>query len=415
MGRGVVSLPASRQTRESARVRIGISLLGVTHEMGGHFQYATTMLGDLAEKYSCEELVVFVDDLSALRAEIVALPPAQYVEVPAESRSRVRMALRFFLGHIGGKSRNTWIRGRYGVFDEQGCDVIFYPYWDFAPVISSTPAIAAILDCAPRVAPELMPWRARRALDLLIRSIARHARVVLTESELTREHLATHYGVDPRKVVSLPLKPPRYLFNGKGRDAADVLARHGLRPGYLFLPGRFGSYHNTERVLAAMRLLLSRDPAIDVRAVLVGVRDSEMDAARSCIKALGLQSVVALIGFVPDEDMAALYQSAAAMPFPSLLGPSSIPLCEAMALGCPVIVSTIEGHADLVGDAGIFINPYDTEEIASAIRALLVNPSARADLRAKGLRRFSALQSFDHAGTLQRLAMDVMQKRASVY
>jgi len=369
------------------------------------------MLLDLAENYSREQLVVFVDDLSALREEMVVLPPAQYVEVPAESRNRVRMILRFLLGHFGGKCKNTWICGRYGVFDEQGCDVIFYPYWDIAPVVSSTPAIVAILDCAPRVAPEIMPWRPRRALDLLIPSIARHAKVVLTESELTRRHLAVHYGVGPSKVVAIPLKPPRYLFAAEARSRGEVLEQYGLTPGYLFMPGRFGSYHNTERVLAAVRILLDRDPAADIRVLLVGVRDSEMEAARKCISELDLGAHVRLMGFVPDEDMSALYASAAAMPFPSLLGPSSIPLCEAMALGCPILVSTIDGHEDLVGDAGLFVDPRDTEAIAMGLARLLSDHTLRSDLSARGLRRFAEMRRFDHAGTLRRLAQEVSEKR----
>lgn len=392
-------------------MRVGISLLGVTHNMGGNFQYATTMLDELSTVIAHDKLVVFVDDLPALCAESVRLPAAHYVEVPAEADSRIRTVVRFLMGRFNLKTRNAWVRGRYASLDRQNCDVIFHPYWSFGPVVGYTAAIAAILDCAPRVSPEIMRWGPRRALDQLIIAIARCADVVLTESELTRRHLAVHYGVDPAKVVAIPLKPPRYLFAAEARSRGEVLEHYGLAPGYLFMPGRFGSYHNTERVLTAVRSLLDRDPSRDVRVLLVGVRDGEMEAARTCIIRLALHANVRLMGFVPDEDMSALYSAAVAMPFPSLLGPSSIPLCEAMALGCPVLVSTIDGHEDLVGDAGLFVDPLDTEAIAAGLARLLSDQAFRAELSARGLRRFEEMRRFDHAGTLRRLAQEVSETR----
>ena len=241
-------------------MRIGISLLGIRRNLGGNYQYAINMLQDLAGVVDGGKLVVFYDhDSPIVDEQTLRAPGAQHVRLGNETRNPIRALSRLGFGLSSFGISRSWVRGRYSTLDHYGCDAIFHPYWGTGAFIADTPAIAAVHDCAPREAPGMMSWRARLALDLLIRSIVRHARFLLADSEHGRGLLVKYYRACPDRVVVLPFRPPDYLMSQSLDQTEAVLKKYEIEPGYLFLPGRWGSYKNTERVLAAMKLLLKSE------------------------------------------------------------------------------------------------------------------------------------------------------------
>jgi glycosyltransferase involved in cell wall biosynthesis len=92
-------------------------------------------------------------------------------------------------------------------------------------------------------------------------------------------------------------------------------------------------------------------------------------------------------GYVTDEELRALYQHAACFIYPSLYEGFGLPALEAMCCGCPCVVSNTASLPEICGDAALYCNPLDPEDIARQIRALLEQPGRREELRAKGLER----------------------------
>jgi glycosyltransferase involved in cell wall biosynthesis len=95
------------------------------------------------------------------------------------------------------------------------------------------------------------------------------------------------------------------------------------------------------------------------------------------------------LGFVPDETLAVLYQSALALVFPSLYEGFGIPLVEAMASGCPVVTTSWGAMKEVCEDAALLVDPRKPEEIAQAVKCILRNPGLREELIARGYERAS--------------------------
>src|SRR5258708_18479979 len=99
---------------------------------------------------------------------------------------------------------------------------------------------------------------------------------------------------------------------------------------------------------------------------------------------LGLQDQVHMLGFVPRADLRALYSKAQALTFATFFGPDNIPPLEAFALGCPVIASRVSGAQEQLGDAALFFEPSDPQDLASAILTLSQDQQMRARMVKKG-------------------------------
>ena len=123
--------------------------------------------------------------------------------------------------------------------------------------------------------------------------------------------------------------------------------------------------------------------------VFVGAQGWMMDDFEKRIGELNLQQDVLRIGYVDDNTLQWLYQNCFAFVFPSLFEGFGLPVLEAMSLGAPVIASGITSIPEIVGDAGILVEPLKGEEIYRAMLLLSEDPSLRARLGEKALKQAS--------------------------
>jgi glycosyltransferase involved in cell wall biosynthesis len=384
-------------------MKIGLSLIGINRYLGGNFQYAMCMLHALKNSMNHHNLVVFYDNQALMDEPDFKFSEIKYIYInhPEDRWLMLKRLVRLLYG-AGVDILRSWAQGRYAELDKHDCNVIFHPYWGTASFITNTPAVVAIHDCAPREAPEILSWYSRLKLDLLIRCIVRHARIILADSKHGRNILSTYYKVPLENIGVLPFRPSLYLSLQPAYKVREVMDKYKIQTGYLFLPGRWGSYKNTERVLAALETVVRQ--GFDLNLVLTGLSDDEILLAHKEIFRVGLVGRVHILGFVPDKDMAALFQGALALIFPTLLGPTSIPVCEAMALNCPVIVSNISGYPEQVGDAGLLVDPYSVENISQAIIRVAKDGCLRGKMSKKGQKKIRKLLEVDYGKTLIGLA-----------
>jgi glycosyltransferase involved in cell wall biosynthesis len=379
--------------------KIGISLLGVHREMGGNYQYAINLIHKLHSCASLERLFIFIDnpelheelEISDFRSRI-------FIIDSAKSNLFIKI-IQYLIAVSGFNYKPKWVQGRYSTLDDFSCDVIFHPYWHMAAVITKTAAISSIHDLAPYEAPEIFnTFKRKLALKLLIRAIVVHAKTILVDSEHGKKLIINFCGGDAvaSKIYIAPFEPPKYLIKGlesySDERSKEVMKTYGLLEGYLFLPGRWGSYKNTERIIHSLNHL-NKNRLLHTKLVLCGIKHEEIALATKFIDGCGLKNQVIVLGFVPDEDMLYLYLNALALVFPTLLGPTSIPVYEAMSLGCPVVVSNISGYPELVGDAGLLVDPYSIESIANALQLLIDDKGLRKSLSRSGKERFMKLTS----------------------
>jgi glycosyltransferase involved in cell wall biosynthesis len=103
------------------------------------------------------------------------------------------------------------------------------------------------------------------------------------------------------------------------------------------------------------------------------------------LNSLGLTGDVIFVEYITELDLACYYSSAALLAYPSLYEGFGFPLLEAMACGCPVVTSITSSLPEVVGEAGIMVNPYDTGGLAQAMRRVLTDDKLRDDMVRKGL------------------------------
>jgi glycosyltransferase involved in cell wall biosynthesis len=94
-----------------------------------------------------------------------------------------------------------------------------------------------------------------------------------------------------------------------------------------------------------------------------------------------------MTGFVPDDELAALYRGCTVFAYPALYEGFGLPVLEAMACGAPVLTSNVSSLPEVAGDAAVLVDPLDTQAIADALTRLLADGALRAELGARGVRR----------------------------
>jgi glycosyltransferase involved in cell wall biosynthesis len=163
----------------------------------------------------------------------------------------------------------------------------------------------------------------------------------------------------------------------------DIREKYGIRGDFLIYPAQFWPHKNHVNILIALALL-KRNRGIVIEMVFTGSDKGNSGHVFGKINELGLHDQVHMLGFVPREDLRALYSEALALTFASFFGPDNIPPLEAFTLGCPVIASRVSGAEEQLGDAALLFDPADPEDLVSAILTISRDQQLRARMVQKG-------------------------------
>lgn len=235
----------------------------------------------------------------------------------------------------------------------------------------------------------------------------RRASIIISGNEAGRQEIERFYQVTRNRIKLLAHPTPGFALRAEQSDVESVLKKYELRRNYLLYPAQFWSHKNHVNLLLATAKLKS-DHKIDLRVVCVGSNKGNQEYVKTFAAQLKPSIDVAFLGFVPTEDLVALYRGAFALSYVTFFGPENLPALEAFALRCPVIASDVDGAREQLGDAALFVNPRDPANIAAAIKSLhddeglrqrlIDNGRARAEKwTAKDFVRgvFSALDEFE--------------------
>lgn len=170
-----------------------------------------------------------------------------------------------------------------------------------------------------------------------------------------------------------------------GRPKANSAARYNLGP-YILHVGALQYRKNLVRLLEAYKLLKTQYQLAHT-LVLAGRDGHGSDEVYRAIENLGLQQNVRLLGYVPEEDLPGLYAGAGLFVYPSIYEGFGIPIIEAFSCGTVVAAARSSSIPEVGGDAIIYFDPYNVNEMAAAIYEGLTNPSLRDNLQEKGRRR----------------------------
>lgn len=214
----------------------------------------------------------------------------------------------------------------------------------------------------------------------------RRADRVITISEHARQDVIELCGVRPERVKAILLAADERFRPASSDAVAEFRERHNLPDRFVLYLGTLEPRKNVELLVRAYATLRQQG-STDHLLVLAGARGWRYDPIFELVRQLGLESFVRFPGFVKDDEQALWYSGATVFAFPSLYEGFGLPLLEAMACGTPVVASRASSLPEVVGDAGLLVDPASSDELSAALRRILEDSSYRATLASAGLAR----------------------------
>jgi len=350
-------------------LRIAIDAHSVGTGLGGNESYATNLIEALAEIDEVNQYTLYVTRREAVErfsnrwpnfVVRSTLPHTPLIRIPLTLSAELR---------------------------KNPVDVLHVQFT--APPFAPCPVVVSIHDLSFEHLPETFKLRSQMQLRLTVRRSARRASQVVALSKHGRSDIIDTYGLSPDRVTAIPLAAPAHF--GLVRDERElqrVKQTYGIESDYILSVGSIQPRKNLSRVIAAYSRLRHAQPEGKLpQLVVTGRRAWLYEETLRTIKELGLSNSVILTGYVPESDLPALYSGAICFVYLSYFEGFGLPPLEAMKCGAPVIAGNRTSLPEVVGDAGVLVDPFEISDIAAAIAKVIGDPELRSRLSVKGQER----------------------------
>jgi glycosyltransferase involved in cell wall biosynthesis len=252
--------------------------------------------------------------------------------------------------------------------------------------------------------PERTRAEIRRDYAPLAANHARRADLVVVISQYTADLVKDRFGVPADRIV---VCHPAASASSAPRERPDVR-------GPILFVGTIEPRKNLERLFAAYERVVAGRP--DAPPLIVAGKTVEQSAG--ILEALRTRTALAgrvrHLGYVTDSERERLYREASMLVLPSLDEGFGMPAVEAMQMGVPVVASRRGALPEVVGDAGVLVDPTDDMALARAIEGLLDDAQLRRQYAAAGRRQAARFSWSNSAGRLLEAYRDLWQRRATI-
>ncbi len=261
------------------------------------------------------------------------------------------------------------------------------------PIGSGLPVVVTLLDLAPWELPQVFRRSLANRFGQRLRSQQlREAAAVIVGSEATAQAARRVLRIHPDRLHVVRLAPragfaPRERAADPGA-AALLRERLGLAARYLVLPGRFDARLDLGTLLSALANLAAtgRPAGLDSsvpwppRVLLVGASPADRASVARAAARKGIGDAIAYAPALPVADLAGLIQGARGVILPVLSEAAGLPIIEAFACGTPVVASSVGPIPELVGPAGLLVEPREPDRLATALATIWVDDAVHGRL-----------------------------------
>jgi len=273
--------------------------------------------------------------------------------------------------------------------------------------LHSVPTILTVHDLIFRHLPAHHKPLNRWYLNLTMPLYCRRATHIIAVSECTRRDMIAAYNLPPEKITVVhEAAAPRFRPQPPDTVVA-VRARYHLPDRYLLFVGTIEPRKNLTRLLSGFEAIHA--DGLTNGLVIVGKRGWLYDDFFSRLEQSPARAAVILPGYVPDEDLPAIYAGAQVLVLPSLYEGFGLPVLEAMACGTPVTCSDTSSLPEIAGDAALHFDPDSIESLTDALRRLLSDTDLHAALRQRGFEQ-AAKFSWDQVAAETEAVYDAVLK-----
>jgi len=249
----------------------------------------------------------------------------------------------------------------------EGLDLIFHPKFT-VPFMTTRKTVMTIHGASWFVRPDLYPNKLDIAyIKAVMPLYCRKADFIISNSDLTTNDFIRILKVPREKIRTVRLGTSEHFKVIENQDKLDAAReKYKLPEKYILSVIKYDPRKNFENLIAAFRLLRKRIPC---KLVVTGL-GCDKYIEEYGMKDDGIIDDVNFLGWVDQEDLPAIYNMARCMFFPSVYEEFGIPSAEAMACGCPPVVSTTGALPEIVDNAGLTIDPFNPEEMADALERI---------------------------------------------
>ena len=268
-------------------------------------------------------------------------------------------------------------------------DVFFTPT-HYIPRFAPCKRVVTIFDLSfihfPESFTKIDLWK----LSNLTKFSIKDANHIITISQFSKRDIINQYKVDKDKItVAYPGFNSNIFFPVDLPKIQPVLEKYHIRGNYIIYVGTIQPRKNLVRLMEAVSKIEGLNLVVVGKTTGPGRQGWMYEDILQAPKKLGIEQRVIFTGFVPNKDLAVLLNGAVAFIQPSLWEGFGIPVVEAMACGVPVIVSNVSSLPEIVGKAGLLIDPYSIDQIEQAIRTVIADKKLRSKLSKLGLKQSS--------------------------
>ncbi|MBI4948735.1 MAG: glycosyltransferase family 4 protein [Deltaproteobacteria bacterium] len=267
-------------------------------------------------------------------------------------------------------------------------DVFHSPTFHIPFVSGRFKKVVTIHDLVSFRTPQTQP----RGFTLYSRFMTRFASLsadaIIVPSRTVKSELVGLLNVSPEVLHVIP-EAPRGMFRPASRaECESVKSKYGLSGSFILTVGSIEPRKNIPSLIRAYSLLRQRGKTRH-KLVICGAKGwmREHERIQGLIGDLGIGNDVVFTGYVPDEDLPAMYTLADLFVYPSLYEGFGLPPLEAMACGCPVVASNCSAIPEVVGDAGVLVEPMDADGISEAMQSVMEDEGLKRRLCAAGFAR----------------------------
>jgi alpha-1,3-rhamnosyl/mannosyltransferase len=232
--------------------------------------------------------------------------------------------------------------------------------------------------------PEYHPKGRVHLMKKELHSSVSRAKILLTDSNFTKNEVSDFFDFDPERIVVAPLASSGDFLPRKEKQCQQVLEKYGLAYGqFTFFAGTIEPRKNIKNLLLAYQKL-PLEMSLRFPLVISGYQGWESEELHRLFDIGSQRGWIKYLGYTDQQSLSVLFSACRAFLFPSRYEGFGLPVLEAMAAGTPVITSNVSSLPEVAGDAGLMVDPDDVDQLTQYISDIILNDSLRAELIDRG-------------------------------
>ncbi|MBI4098005.1 MAG: glycosyltransferase family 4 protein [Candidatus Levybacteria bacterium] len=332
----------------------------------------------------CYQLLVHLSKIDKSNNYFIYLPQNPTPDMPSETENWKYKIIR-------AKKAWTLTSLSFELLKKQSKIDVFFSPTHYLPISAPAKSVISILDVSYLHFPNLFAKKDLYQLKLWGGFSIKRAKKILTISSSSKNDIIKGYGLPSEKVAVVypgikKISNIKYPSNSAGRQISnmdELQKKFGIEGKFILFVGTLQPRKNIVRLIEAFAKLKRND--LDL--VIIGKKGWQYEEILAAPEKFGVGDRVKFLDSVSNEELPSFYQHAQFFILPSLYEGFGLPVLEAMNYGCPVITSDVSSLPEAGGDAALYVDPKNVQDIYEKMKKLLSDDDLKKELIEKGYKQ----------------------------